>query len=286
VKGPSTLISVPLGFRARLVKVPSTPVVLSVPHAGTAVANLGGPIDPAMDLRCDADFAVDELYGVHQAAVPAMLPAGSFVVATLSRFVCDLNRHPDDVSPDVVPGHPAPRNQDGRGFLWKVNTSGTPVLTRPLALGEWEARRAIHDAYYGAIAEALRRAKERFGFAVLLDGHSMPSVGRAQHRDPGRERADVVPGDRDGTSCSPALSRLVGEHFRNAGYSVAFNEPYKGGFITAHHGRPGDDIHAIQIELRRDLYMNEATFALRPDGFPRLSAHLRALLTALQAFKP
>lgn len=261
-------------------------MVLSVPHAGIAVASLGEPIDPSLDLRCDADFAVDHLYGVDEGAASSELPSCPFIVATLSRFVCDLNRHPDDVSAAIVPRHPAPRNQDGRGFLWQVNTAGTPVLRRALALGEWEARKAIHDAYHGAIKEAIRRAKDHFGFAVLVDGHSMPSVGRAQHRDPGRARADVVPGDRDGTSCSPALSGLVGEHFRSRGYSVAFNEPYKGGFITTHHGRPAEAVHAIQIELRRDLYMNESTFTLLPDGFTRLSRDLRALLDELQTFKP
>ena len=83
------------------------------------------------------------------------------------------------------------------------------------------------------------------------------------HKDPGRARADVVPGDRDGTSCSPALLAAVTRHFEAAGLRVAANDPYKGGFITAHHGRPAERIHAIQIELRRDLYMDED--AVRPD---------------------
>jgi N-formylglutamate amidohydrolase len=286
VENPSTLLAVPLGFRTRLLQVPSTPVVLSVPHAGLGAGPLGAPLDPGLDVRCDADFAVDQLYGIHDGAPLSIQPEVPWVAATLSRFVCDLNRHPDDVSAEVVPEHPQPRNEDGRGFLWKVTTAGTKALIRPLSLGEWEARRAIHDAYHGAIAEALKRAKARFGFAVLVDGHSMPSVGRAGHRDPGKERADVVPGDRDGTSCAPSLSRLVGEHFRTRGYQVAFNDPYKGGFITTFHGRPKDDVHAIQIELRRDLYMDEKTFALRPEGFTRLAADLRALLTQLATFKP
>jgi len=261
-------------------------VVLSVPHAGLATATLGGPLDPAVDLRGDADYAVDQLYGIHEGAAAAELPEVPWVAASLSRFVCDLNRHPDDVSAEAVPEHPAPRNQDGRGFLWKVTTSGQTALVRPLTLGEWEARRAIHDAYHGAIVEGLKRAKARFGFALLVDGHSMPSVGRSGHRDPGRERADVVPGDRDGTSCSPALSRLVGEHFRERGYRVAFNDPYKGGFITTHHGRPAEDVHAIQIELRRDLYMDESTFALKAEGFERLAQTLRALIVRLGRFRP
>ena len=139
-----------------------------------------------------------------------------------------------------------------------------PTLARPLSLDEWRERTAIHAAYHDALTRALARARERFGFAILLDGHSMPSRGRLGHKDPGRTRAEVVPGDRDGTSCAPALTAHVTRHFERAGLTVAANDPYKGGFITTHHGRPADGIHAIQIELRRDLYMNE-------DASPRSS---------------
>ena len=131
-----------------------------------------------------------------------------------------------------------PSNTDGRGFIWVLTTTGLPALLRPLTLDEWRGRTAVHTAYHQAIARALDVARTRFGFAILVDGHSMPSTGRTGHRDPGRRRADVVPGDRDGTSCAPSLSRHVGDFFRARGHSVAFNDPYKGGYITRHHGRP------------------------------------------------
>lgn len=269
--------------RVRVCAPPDTPLVLSVPHAGVGTAGFDAAMAPALDVRNDADLFVDRLYGV---ADDTGIWSGPYIVAGLSRFVCDMNRAPDDVSPQAVPEHPAPRNADGRGFIWAVTTEGKPTMSRPLTLAEWQARQTVHGIYHGAIGEALNRARARFGFAVLLDGHSMPSVGRTGHKDPGRPRADVVPGDRDGTSCSPALSRLVDAHFRARGYSVAFNDPYKGGFITAHHGRPHDDIHAIQIELRRDLYMDETKFALLPDRAARLQQTLRELLEALDGFKP
>jgi len=286
-------------LRAREPARLSSPVVLSVPHAGLLVTGFEDALDAAMDVRGDADMFVDRLYGVSESdgnahpnvdlqeidvgRAPASLP---YVVAQYSRFVCDMNRHPDDVSPLAVPEHPHPGNADGRGFIWTVTTTGQRALRRTLSLAEWEARRQMHEAYHRVIGRALARARAQFGFAILVDGHSMPSVGRQGHTDPARERAAVVPGDRDGTSCSPALSALVGEHFHDAGYSVAFNQPYKGGFITAHHGRPLDGIHAIQIELRRDLYMDEAAFAPRPPAFTRLAGTLAALLTRLDTFQP
>lgn len=268
-------------FVARLPALPTSPVVVSVPHAGTATDGFEAALSPELDVRCDADLFVDRLYRLGEADAP-----DAHIAARLSRFVCDLNRDPDDVSRGAVPEHRAPRNADGRGFVWAVTTAGLPALAHPLELAEWQARTAIHAAYHEAIERALARARDHYGFAVLVDGHSMPSMGRLGHKDPGRLRADVVPGDRDGTSCSPALSQLVGEHFEGAGYSVAFNDPYKGGFITAHHGQPARDIHAIQIELRRDLYMDEAAYTIKDPGFTRLRGTLAALLTKLETFRP
>ena len=256
------------------------PIVVSVPHASVEVRGMGAVLSPDLDVRCDADLHVDRLYRIGDPAGP---PA--CVAARLSRFICDLNRDPDDVSASAVPAHPAPRNTDGRGFVWAVTTSGTAALQRPLTLEEWQARAAVHAGYHGAIARALERARARFGFAILVDGHSMPSMGRQGHKDAGRRRADVVPGDRDGTSCSPILARHVGDHFQSRGYSVAFNDPYKGGFITTHHGQPASGIHAIQIELSRDLYMDVQSFAIKEPGFARVQATLAELLASLTSLR-
>jgi N-formylglutamate deformylase len=265
-------------FAADLPDPPPSPLVVSVPHAGTGTEGFESALASTLDVRCDADLFVDELY---EAAAPPV-----FVRSRLSRFVCDLNRHPDDVSARAVPTHPAPRNQDGRGFLWEVTTTGAKALARPLSQAEWETRRDFHAAYHRALTDALTRARSRFGFAILLDGHSMPSVGRQGHSDTGRARADIVPGDRKGTSCGPALSQLVRAHFVGASLRVAFNDPYQGGYITTAHGQPANGIHAIQIEMRRDLYMNEASFERRPDEMAKLSAILAELLRKLETFDP
>jgi N-formylglutamate deformylase len=267
-------------FSSRLAPEPATPVVVSVPHAGIRTAGFDGALAPELDVRGDADLYVDRLYRLGVAGGPE-----TYVVARLSRFICDLNRDPDDVSAGAVPEHPAPRNADGRGFIWAVTTVGTPTLIRPLTLDEWRARTAIHAAYHATLDRALARARDRFGYAVLVDGHSMPSRGRVGHTDTGSARADIVPGDREGTSCAPALTDFVGAHFARHGYSVRPNQPYKGGFITADHGRPAERIHAIQIEMRRDLYMNEETFVPDAAGFARLQAVLAELLAQLPSLK-
>jgi N-formylglutamate deformylase len=267
-------------FTSRLAPQPTTPVVVSVPHAGVRTAGFDEALSPELDVRGDADLYVDRLYRLGQDGGPE-----TWVAAQVSRFVCDLNRDPDDVGAGVVPEHPSPRNNDGRGFIWAVTTVGAPTLMRPLRLDEWRERTAIHADYHDAIARARARARDRFGFAILVDGHSMPSRGRLGHTDTGRDRADIVPGDREGQSCAPALTEFVCAHFVRHGFSVRPNDPYKGGFITAHHGRPADRIHAIQIEMRRDLYMNEQTFVPDEAGVARLQGVLGELVERLGTLK-
>lgn len=265
-------------FVGCLAEQPATPVVLSVPHAGLAVDGFADAIAPALDVRCDADLYADELYPPPQ--------GGSYLVARFSRFVCDLNRDPDEVSSHSVPDHPRAHPNHGRGFIWEVTTAGNPALARPLALDEWRARKATHDAYHAALAQSLERARRCCGYALLIDGHSMPKLGRAGHPDTGRTRPQVVLGDRLGTTCDPALSRFVADHFRSRGLSVACNDPYRGGYVVAQHGRPSDGIHALQIELRRDLYMDEATYQRLRQPMAVLRAVIADLLRDLAAFSP
>jgi N-formylglutamate deformylase len=252
-----------------------------VPHAGVSIAGFEETLTPELEVRSDADLFVDRLYAVGESDGPEV-----YVAAQLSRFVCDLNRDPDDVCPGAVPEHPEPRNVDGRGFIWAVTTTGAPAMSRPLSLSEWRGRTAIHAAYHDTIRRALARARARFGYAILVDGHSMPSRGRAGHQDPGHARAAVVPGDRDGTSCAPSLTAAVVRHFTAQGLEVRANDPYHGGYITAHHGRPAEGIHAIQIELRRDLYMDEERFVTVEPAMGRLRVLIAALLAELKTFRP
>ncbi len=237
-------------------------VVVSVPHAGTQV-----PLDDAplmaiggAALLKDADLYVDRLAeGITALGVPV-------VEAMVSRYVLDVNRAPDDVDRDICPDIPRPARPSARGLCWRVTTDGALVLRRPLTVAEVHSRRQrIHEPYHLELERLLEQRRAQFGFAMLIDLHSMPSSGRLMHTDAGQRRADIVPGDVRGTSCASAVSRLVGDRFAAAGYTVRPNDPYMGGYITRHHGRPGRGIHAIQIEVNRDLYMDERTFTWQPN---------------------
>ena len=112
----------------------------------------------------------------------------------------------------------------------------------------------IYKPYHNALQNLLAKTHVDFGLAVLVDFHSMPSSGAVPEQG---KRPDIVLGDRFSTSCDPSLVQHAKAVFSDLGYDVTVNKPYAGGFITEHYGRPLSGLHAIQIELNRELYMDE-----------------------------
>jgi N-formylglutamate amidohydrolase len=90
----------------------------------------------------------------------------------------------------------------------------------------------------------------------------------------------VVLGDRFGGACAPAVARVVERGLTGLGYAVARNAPYAGGYTTEHYGRPARRVHALQIEVNRALYVDEASLVPTP-GFARLKADLERLFETL-----
>lgn len=253
-----------------------TPVIFEVPHAGLEIP------EPLRDellvhrdtLKRDADLYVDQLCTLVPEAGAALLAARN------SRYVVDLNRAPDDVELGTGDDVPARLGQP-RGVVWRVTTDGRPALRRPLdaaAIADRLAR--YHAPYHACLRDALESTRQRFGFVLLVAGHSMPSAVRRGARDVER-RADIVPGSLGGTSADPRVVELVDHHFRAAGLSVRHDDPYRGGYTTAHYGRPAHKQHAIQIEINRALYMDELTCVPKPEPFARLQSLLRDLAARL-----
>ena len=237
------------------------PVVVSIPHAGTTIPAKERPyyhVD-ADTLLQDGDLYTDVLYA-------GAVQHGATVVSTpYSRFVVDLNRLPDDLSPlsaaDATEKHDAGYYRE-RGVLWAVTTHADRIYTEPLQADVVTRRlEQYYHPYHAALAHELSRLRDRFGFAILMDAHSMPSRATALHADPGAKRTDIVPGNLRGRSCARWLTDAVCTYWQSQGYGVALNQPYQGGGITRRHGAPAAGIHAIQVELNRALYMDEQTFA-------------------------
>jgi N-formylglutamate deformylase len=256
-----------------------SPLLVEIPHAGLDVpapfrATL---VAPSRALVRDADLLVDELY------VDAASTGASVLVSRVSRYVIDLNRSEADIDPDVVEGaRPGPRLN--HGLIWRTTSDGDRVQSRALTRAELEARLdLVHRPYHRALRAELERKRARFGVAVLLAAHSMPSVGRQSTGVSGAPRADVVPGTRGRTTAAPRFIDTVEAHARATGWSVRHDDPYPGGFSTQAYGRPSDGVHAIQVELARRLYMHETALERRPATFDEVRGWCRALAASLGA---
>lgn len=261
------------------------PLVVSVPHSGEHLPDCGGPpyAINARGLLRDGDLYVDQLYA------DATAEGATMVSTPFSRFVVDLNRMPDDVSEKSVAGHEG-RSEDGyygdRGVIWAVTTRSECIYQRPLTAAEFEARLArFYHPYHAALRAELERLRSKFGYAVLIDAHSMPSRATRLHRDPGRRRPDVIPGDAHGRACANGLSEGTVDFWRSLGFHVTMNFPYAGGAITRTYGRPFEGVHAIQVELNRRLYMNESTLE-RSDEFERLRRRCQEFVRFASQWQP
>ena len=261
-----------------------TPLVVEVPHAGLFVdgPTLSRLVSPARAIGRDADLYVDELY----ADAPA--EGATLLFSNVSRYVCDLNRSELDVDHEAIEGAPS-HARATRGIVWRLTSEGARMLDAPLPRAELERRLdTYYRPYHLTLSKLLERKRARFGYAIVLAAHSMPSTGRAapNDRDPNPPvRADVVPGTRGRTSASKPLIEAVDIHARTAGLSVAHDDPYQGGYTTQHYGRPDLDVHVVQVELARRLYMDEPTLT-KTAGFSRLQTWCGALAGRLGRTKP
>lgn len=261
-----------------------SPVVYASPHSGTyypaafiAASALDFPI-----LRRSEDSFVDDLF----AAVPGF---GSPLLRCLyARVYLDVNREPYELDPnmfeDELPPHTnttSLRVAGGLGTIARMVADGAEVYRAKLQFKDAEQRvQQVYQPYHHALGTLLTQARENFGTAVLIDCHSMPSTGVGRDAARGRSRPDIVLGDRFGTACAPALIERVQQLFAAAGYAVTRNTPYAGGFTTHHYGRPGQHVHALQIEINRGIYMDEERLEPLP-GFRAVQAQITDVIAAL-----
>lgn len=254
-----------------------TPLIVEVPHAGLrvdaeALATLAAP---AYCLAQDADLYVDEL------VCHAPDEGATLIAATLSRYVVDLNRSERDLDPPAVEGVSPGPTASPHGLVWHRSTGGLPALRAPLSRAEYERRLAeIYRPYHAALAGLIAEKRERFGYAVLLSAHSMPSVGR-DHGGRETERADVVPGTRGRTTAAAVFIDEIDRAAAQHGLGVRHDDPYRGGFTTAYYGDPRGRVHALQIEVSRRLYMNEKTLGRDRAGVERMRLFFRELIANL-----
>ncbi|MCM5680763.1 N-formylglutamate amidohydrolase [Schlegelella sp. S2-27] len=257
------------------------PIVCDSPHSGTEYPADFRHALPRLLLRQGEDTHVAELW----AGAPAH--GATLIAARFPRTYIDPNRSLSDLDPELLdtpwptPLNPGEKSHLGLGLVWRT-LDRQPIYDRRLGVEEVQ-RRIEHcwKPYHEQLQLAIDASVETFGRVWHLNLHSMPNNAYERlGRLPPAPLADFVLGDRDGTTCDPAFVALVAGTLRGFGYSVAVNEPYKGVELIARIGRPAQGRHSLQIEIRRPLYMDEAT--REPNaGFMSVQAHLDQLLAVI-----
>ena len=278
-RDPSAFLRPP--FRIASPPRRTAPIVFASPHSGRdyPLTFLQSTRLDAAGLRRSEDCFVDELFaGATDAGAP-------LVAATFARAYCDPNRERweldpamfDEILPDWVNTTSA-RVGAGLGTLARVVASGQSIYCRKLSFREAEERvRSTWEPYHAALRSLLDDTKRQFGACLLIDCHSMPAQTLA-----GRPSPEIILGDAHGTACAPSIMLAVETLLGDLGFTVRRNDPYAGGYVTRHYGRPRERIHAVQIEIARSLYMDEARLERRPD-FAAMQRKLTQFATALGA---
>jgi len=238
----------------------TAPLVLTSPHSGRRYlpSFLQSSRLDARAIRRSEDSFVDELF----AAAPGL--GVPLLAAEFPRAYCDVNREAWELDPamfeDALPAHvnaASPRVSAGLGTIARIVGTGEPIYRRKMRFSEAEGRIATcWQPYHAALAGLIDSTVQKFGACLVLDCHSMPSAPAPR----GLPMPDAILGDVHGTSCAPQITAFVERKLTQLGLRLRRNDPYAGGYITRHYGRPRDGVHVLQVEFLRALYMDEAQF--------------------------
>lgn len=269
---------------------PPTPLVFASPHSGRyypAEMLAAAAVGPEA-LRRSEDAFVDQMIA------PTRARGVAVITARYGRAWMDLNREPWELDPAMFDGDlplfargRTARVAAGLGAIARVAAEGREIYARKLTFAEARTRvEGTHAPYHDALGRLLARARAAHGMAVLIDWHSMPEAAARMAVTPRHGKGcDIVLGDRFGASCTRKLTDLVERELEGMGYRVARNAPYAGGYTTEHYGRPASRTHALQVEISRALYLDEAS--LNPtEGLAKLTADIGRLTATLAAGWP
>ena len=250
----------------------SVPVLLSVPHAGR-------DYDP--DLLANAAQGRRALETLEDPLVDRLcwraIGAGfGAIMQNVPRAAIDCNRDESEVDPASVDGiSPAPvgpRARFGLGLIPSRTHRHGALWRRPIERAELNRRIAqVHQAYHAALGDMLEMLVARFGMAIMIDCHSMPTR---------RGQADIVIGDRHGSSADRWVASEAAGMAMKLGFRTALNDPYAGGAIIASHGRPAEGVHAVQLEIDRSLYL-KGDGRTPGVGFDRIAVLIEAIAVGL-----
>jgi N-formylglutamate amidohydrolase len=259
------------------------PIIFNSPHSGSAYPPefLDASRVDLCSLRRSEDSFMD-------AMIEGLSDEGFAVVrVNFPRSYVDVNREPYELDPRMFTGRlpsfantRSMRVAGGLGTIPRVVGDGQEIYRERLSVEEGLSRiEALYKPYHRALRRLIGKVHESFGTVIVVDCHSMPSVGISRDEP---KRPDVVIGDRYGTSCASQLPNVIEDSLAAMGYTVGRNKPYAGGFITEHYGNPASGLHTVQIELNRAVYMDERRRE-RSERFDQVAADFATLARALAA---
>lgn len=246
----------PSPFRLHLPERQTSAVVFASPHSGRdyPAELVARTVLDITRLRSSEDAFVDRLLA------PVPRHRAALLTALAPRAWVDLNRAEEDLDPALIEGVRAaprgPRVAAGLGVIPRVVSGGRPIYSGKIPRAEAEDRIArVWRPYHRQLASLLEATADRFGQAILIDMHSMPSDAL---EGLGPARPHIVLGDRFGSAAAAHVSAAVEAAFVAEGLRVRRNMPFAGAYVAQTYGRPARNRHVIQIEIDRGLYMDEA----------------------------
>ena len=228
------------------------PFVLSIPHCGMNFPyQLESRYIPGqIEKLDDTDFYLDKLYDF------ASDLGITVIYAKFSRWVIDLNRDP----------HSQPLYHDGRIITELCPTKdffGNPLYRKaefnPDENEKLKRLENYYFPYHRKIDDILSDLKNEFGQVLFWDAHSIRREVKTIRSEP---FPDFILGDNEGKAAGENFSKIVLENMEKSAWQITYNTPFKGGFLTRSKGNPAENIHALQLEMSKDLYMteNETTY--------------------------
>lgn len=262
------------------------PLFVTSPHSGADYPSdfLAASLLDAHAIRQSEDMYVDALFADAPSCGVALL------AAQFPRAYIDLNRAPYELEQalfaDKLPDHIDTRSlraAAGLGTVPRLVAENTPIYKSKLSFAEAEARiEGIYKPFHNVLRRHLDELNAHHGYSVLLDAHSMPSQATKLS---GLGDRDFILGNRHGRACHRDVTHMIETFLTSRGWRVGLNKPYAGGYITEQYGVPARGAHALQIEINRGIYMDEATHE-KHDGFDRLRQDMRDLMAYLIAILP
>ena len=267
-------------------KTSALPLIFDSPHSGnTYPEDFNYACDSLILARAEDTF-VDDLFET----TPKQ--GAHLLLAHFPRSYIDVNRGHDDIDTELLSEkwggdfaiNPTSRSDAGIGLIRRLVRPGIPVYNRDLTSEEIISRiEKYYRPYHNALADLIEDAHYNFGQAWHINCHSMPAASAYPKRPVGLignkpKASDFVLGDRDGTTCDPAFTRVLRDFIKDLGYTVTINDPFKGVELIEKYSNPARGYHSIQIEINKALYMNEETNE-KNANYTNLKSHITQITT-------